>query len=63
MADDLKFLTNLIDEIAQKYPVDRKRVYASGICNGGFVALRLGVEAPEKFAAVAAIAAMPAVFK
>ncbi len=61
-ADDLKFLTNLVDEIAQKYPVDRKRVYASGISNGGFMALRLGVEAPEKFAAVAAIAAaMPAV--
>ncbi len=63
-ADDLKFLTTLIDEVAQKYPVERKRVYASGISNGGFMALRLGVEAPEKFAAVAAIAAaMPAVSK
>jgi len=61
-ADDVGFLLAILDEVAAQHPVDRRRVYASGMSNGGFMALRLAVEQPDSFAAVAAIcAAMPAV--
>ena len=60
-ADDVKFIEKLIDTISLSYPLDRDRVYASGASNGGLMVLRLAVEEPEKFAAVASIiAAMPA---
>ncbi|WP_457630002.1 alpha/beta hydrolase family esterase [Oceanithermus sp.] len=60
-ADDVGFLLAVLERVAAGQPVDRNRVYASGISNGGFMALRLAVEAPGSFAAVAAIcAAMPA---
>ncbi|WP_457592541.1 alpha/beta hydrolase family esterase [Hydrogenimonas sp.] len=61
-ADDVKFIERIITQVSSAYPVDRTRIYASGISNGGFMALRLGVERPNIFAAVSAIAAaMPAV--
>ncbi len=61
-ADDVGFLLAILDQVAAAHPLDRSRVYASGMSNGGFMALRLAVEKPEVFAAVAAIgAAMPAV--
>ncbi len=60
-ADDVAFLTALIDSLASQYPIDRERVYISGMSNGGLMALRLAVEAPEKVAAVATVgASMPA---
>ncbi len=61
-ADDVKFIERIIDEVSSNYSVDRNRIFASGISNGGFMALRLGVDRPHTFTAVAAIAAaMPAV--
>ncbi len=63
-ADDVGFILALIDEVAAAYPLDRRRIYASGMSNGGLMALRLAVEAPNTFAAVAAVcASMPAVSK
>ncbi len=60
-ADDVSFISVLIDEIASRYGVDTRRVYVSGTSNGGLMALRLAVELPGKVAAVAAVAAsMPA---
>lgn len=49
--DDVKYLTNLVDEIAAWYPVDRKRVYLVGHSNGGAMAYRLACDATDKFAA------------
>ncbi len=61
-ADDVGFLLRILEEVAAEHPLDRGRIYASGMSNGGFMALRLAVEEPDVFAAVAAIgAAMPAV--
>ncbi|GEM90322.1 alpha/beta hydrolase family esterase [Oceanithermus desulfurans] len=63
-ADDVGFLLAVLERVAAAHPVDRGRVYASGMSNGGFMALRLAVEVPDPFAAVAAIgAAMPAASK
>lgn len=59
-ADDVLFISSLINEISLNYPIDPNRIYASGSSNGGFMALRLAVELSDKIAAVAAtIAAMP----
>ena len=56
-SNDVDFLSKLIETVAESYPIDFNRVYATGVSNGGQMALRLAAEVPEKFAAVAAIAA------
>ena len=56
-ADDVRFLRLLTDTLARSFPIDSSRVYASGTSNGGLMALRLAVEAADRFAAVAAVAA------
>ena len=55
--DDIGFLRAMVDAIAEKHPVDRRRVYATGMSNGGFMALRLACEAPDLVAAVAPVMA------
>jgi polyhydroxybutyrate depolymerase len=55
--DDVKYLLSLIDDIATHHAVDRARVYAVGLSNGGAMALRLACEAADKVAAVVSIAA------
>ncbi len=56
-ADDVRFISVLIDTVSAKYKVDPERIYASGTSNGGLMALRLAVELSDKIAAVAATAA------
>lgn len=55
--NDAGFLSSLIDEVAKKYPVDLKRVFSTGISNGGLMSFRLGCEMPEKIRAIAPVAA------
>jgi len=55
--DDVRFVTSLLDTISSAFPIDTSAVFATGTSNGGFMALRLAVEAPDRFCAVAAIAA------
>ena len=52
-SDDL--LLALLDEIERKYPVDKQRVYLTGLSMGGFGAWSLGLKHPERFAAIAPI--------
>ncbi len=56
-ADDVHFISCLIDTLRTQFNIDPKRIYVSGTSNGGLMALRLAVELPQKIAAVAAIAA------
>lgn len=56
-ADDVFFISTLIDSLSSTYAVDQSRIYASGTSNGGLMVLRLAVELSGKIAAVAAIAA------
>lgn len=56
-ADDVLFISKLIDKISLLYNIDPKRIYVSGTSNGGLMALRLAVELPDKIAAVAVVAA------
>lgn len=56
-SDDVGFLERLIEVVGRSHPLDQKKIYATGISNGGHLALRLAVEKSEKYAAVAAVAA------
>jgi polyhydroxybutyrate depolymerase len=55
--DDVGFLSALIDDLVAKQGVDPKRVYATGISNGGFMSQRLGRDLSSKIAAIAPVAA------
>lgn len=48
-------LLALLDEVIAKYPVDRTRVYLTGLSMGGYATWNLAVTAPERFAAVVPI--------
>jgi len=61
-ADDVGFISSLIDWAIFTFGVDPKRVYVSGASNGGMMSYRLAIELPRRIAAVAAfIANAPAV--
>lgn len=55
--DDVALFRALVTEVATHVNVDRKRVYATGFSNGGFMSYRLGCEAADVFTAVAPAAA------
>ena len=57
VSDDVKFSLALVDAIKQQTPIDDSRIYASGSSNGGNMVIRLAMEVPTKFAAVAAVVA------
>ena len=54
--DDVDYVRQLIDAIAAEYCIDPKRVYATGMSNGGFMSHRLACELPDKIAAIAPVA-------
>lgn len=58
MADDVDFARAIIDDIAAKGCIDRRRVYATGMSNGGYMAEYLACEAADVFAAVAPVGSM-----
>jgi polyhydroxybutyrate depolymerase len=55
--DDVKYISKLIDHLVKNNKADPKRVYVTGISNGGMMTLRLGSELSSKLAAIAPIAA------
>ena len=55
--DDVGFLRALVERFAAEHGADRRRVFATGISNGGQMSLRLALEAPELVRAVAPVAA------
>jgi polyhydroxybutyrate depolymerase len=59
--DDVGFLTALVEMCSNRWQTDSSRVYAVGFSNGGHMCFRLAIEAPDRIAAIAAVAAsMPA---
>jgi len=56
-ADDVGFITTLIDHVAKQKNIDSRRVYVTGSSNGGLMTQRLACEAPDRFAAFAAVIA------
>src|ERR1700735_1779986 len=55
--NDVKFIGQLITYTLGKYNGDAKRVYVTGMSNGGFLASRLACELPGRIAAIAAVGA------
>ncbi len=55
--DDVKYLLSLVDEVAARHAVDRTRIYAVGLSNGGSMALRLACDRADAIAAVVSFAA------
>ena len=52
---DIQFLSTLLDEVIAEHRVDESRVYLTGISMGGYGTWALGMDQPERFAAVAPI--------
>jgi polyhydroxybutyrate depolymerase len=54
--DDTGFVRAMVESIAREHPVDRKRIYATGLSNGGMMTYRVGCELSDVFAAIAPVA-------
>ena len=55
-ADDVKFFSEMIDDITTRFNIDEDRIYATGISKGGQMAFRLGCDLTDSIAAVVAVA-------
>lgn len=53
--DDVGFIVALIQKMEAEYKIDSNRIFVSGISNGAMMSYRLGLEAPEKIAAIAPV--------
>lgn len=54
-ANDVGFLSALIDTLHVRYNIDLNRVYATGFSNGGFMSYRLACELSDRIAAIAPV--------
>jgi polyhydroxybutyrate depolymerase len=54
-ADDVGFISALIDELIKSHVVDPKRVFATGISNGAIMSQHLAVQLADKIAAVGSV--------
>ncbi|MGN6188455.1 MAG: alpha/beta hydrolase family esterase [Conexibacter sp.] len=54
--DDVDFVADLLAAVEQRWCVDRARVSAAGVSNGGSMAALLACAMPQRFAAVAIVA-------
>ena len=55
--NDVGFFNQMCDYMINNYSVDGKKIYATGISNGGFMSSRLGCELSNRIAAIAVNAA------
>jgi len=54
---DMQFLHRMLDRLATRYSVDTRRIYAAGLGEGGFMAIRMGCNMADRIAAIAVVAA------
>ena len=54
--DDVGFINEIINRLEQKYVIDPKRIYVTGLSNGAMMAYRLGAELSDRIAAIAPVA-------
>lgn len=55
-ADDVGFIRAVVADVEKRWNIDRHRVYATGMSNGGMMAYRLACEAADVFTAIAPVA-------
>ncbi|MFA5976484.1 MAG: PHB depolymerase family esterase [Elusimicrobiota bacterium] len=53
--NDVGFVSDLLDQLQKNYPLDRSRVYAAGVDNGGMMVYRLAGELSRRLAAIASV--------
>ena len=53
--DDVAFIRAVLDDLAQTFQVDARRVYATGMSNGAIMAYRLASELSDRIAAIAPV--------
>jgi polyhydroxybutyrate depolymerase len=53
--DDVTFIRDMIQDIAAKHNLDKKRVFVTGASNGGIMAYRLGCELKAQVRAIAPV--------
>jgi len=58
LLDDVGFLAALIDVVDAEFGIDRQRVYAFGLSQGGFMSFRLACELADRVAAVGSVAGL-----
>ena len=54
-ARQINILNALLDEIVERYRIDKDRIYLTGMSMGGFGTWRLAIEYPDRFAAIAPV--------
>jgi polyhydroxybutyrate depolymerase len=54
--DDVGFIRQVVDDVAGRVNVDRGRIYATGMSNGGLMSYRLACEMSDVFSAIAPVA-------
>jgi len=54
--DDVGFTRAVIEDLSKRTPVNRSRIYATGLSNGAMLAYRLALEASDLIAAIAPVA-------
>ena len=52
--DDVDFISKLIDWSIKNYKINQKKVFVTGVSNGGLMCYRLALEIPNKISAIAA---------
>ncbi len=57
IADDAAFLAAMVDKLVGEFHLDSARVFATGVSSGGSMAMRLALEQPSRYRAVAAVVA------
>jgi polyhydroxybutyrate depolymerase len=60
--DDVAFTKALLDDVESKLCIDKRRIFATGISNGGYMTNRLGCELADRIAAIAPVAGGTLVF-
>jgi polyhydroxybutyrate depolymerase len=53
--DDVGFTTALIDSLSAEWNIDPKRIYSTGMSNGGFMSYKLACELSNRIAAIASV--------
>jgi polyhydroxybutyrate depolymerase len=53
--DDVGYVVSVLNQMLETLCIDRRRIYASGMSNGGYMSHRLACEIPEYFAAIAPV--------
>jgi polyhydroxybutyrate depolymerase len=53
--DDVAFINALLDDLMRAYPIDTRRIYATGMSNGAIMIYRLASELSDRIAAIAPV--------